>query len=560
MGFVPHMNDTPNLALPYILAAQAQKHVTHNEAIRALDCLVQLSVASRTRSEPPASPDDGSRYIVASGAGGDWAGQDGKVAAYQDGAWAFYAPKEGWRAWAASESALLVYEAGTWSALPSGGEGDAGDPPTAFDSLTHLGVNATADTTNRLSLKSPASLFDNEGAGHQQKINKKTSGDTASVLYQTNYSGRAEMGLTGDDDYHFKVSPDGSAWYEAIKIDRATGRVDFPNTGSFPAFRNRVINPCGAIAQAGFAATSDGSYTGFDQWYALTQTGSITPSQLSDVADGLPTMMRFTQGQSTAQRFGVAQPFESSFVKDLRSKTVVLAAKVRLSVATTLRYAIIEWTGTADSITRDVVADWTKTTFTAGQFFAASNLAIAATGSIALAANALTDIRLTATLSSALKNAIVFFWTDSTQAQNVTLDIGNVVFGQGASAPAVFERPDPIADLNACLRYFWQLPLGIAAAPFASAFCYAPTNALGVFCPQVRMRTVPSAVISAASDFGCYVSNGGDVTATAFVMSGFSTGTAFRLDMTVSSGLSAGNATLYFPKNSSAAIAFNTRL
>src|SRR6476660_6611711 len=98
------MNDTPNLALPYILAAQAQKHVTHNEAIRALDCLVQLSVASRTLSEPPASPDGGSRYIVASGAGGAWAGQDGKVAAYQDGAWAFYAPKEGWRAWAANES------------------------------------------------------------------------------------------------------------------------------------------------------------------------------------------------------------------------------------------------------------------------------------------------------------------------------------------------------------------------------------------------------------------------------------------------------------------------
>ena len=42
-----NMNDTPNLALPYILASQAQKHVTHNEAIRTLDCLVQLAVESR---------------------------------------------------------------------------------------------------------------------------------------------------------------------------------------------------------------------------------------------------------------------------------------------------------------------------------------------------------------------------------------------------------------------------------------------------------------------------------------------------------------------------------
>lgn len=227
MGFVLHMNDTPNLALPYILPAQAQKHVTHNEAIRAIDGLMQLSVASRTLTTPPESPANGDRYIVAAAATGGWTGQDGKVTAYQDGAWAFYVPKEGWRAWCAAEGALLVYRAGAWSPLSSGD----GDLPDAFDNLTHAGINTTADATNRLSLKSPASLFDNEGAGHQQKINKHGSGDTASVLYQTNYSGRAEMGLTGDDDFHFKVSPNGSTWFEAMKIDRNTGRVSFPILG-----------------------------------------------------------------------------------------------------------------------------------------------------------------------------------------------------------------------------------------------------------------------------------------------------------------------------------------
>jgi hypothetical protein len=102
--FVQHMTDTPNLALPYILASQAQKHVTHNEAIRALDCLVQLSVTSRVLASPPASPVEGSRYIVAADASGDWLGQSNKIAAYQDGAWAFYAPKDGWLAWVASSS------------------------------------------------------------------------------------------------------------------------------------------------------------------------------------------------------------------------------------------------------------------------------------------------------------------------------------------------------------------------------------------------------------------------------------------------------------------------
>jgi hypothetical protein len=52
---------TIHLLLPYILAAQAQKHVTHNEALRILDGLVQLSVLDRDLTAPPAGPADGDR-------------------------------------------------------------------------------------------------------------------------------------------------------------------------------------------------------------------------------------------------------------------------------------------------------------------------------------------------------------------------------------------------------------------------------------------------------------------------------------------------------------------
>ena len=48
------MSDTTtNLQMPYILAAQAQKHVTHNEALRLLDGLVHLSVRGAARTAPP---------------------------------------------------------------------------------------------------------------------------------------------------------------------------------------------------------------------------------------------------------------------------------------------------------------------------------------------------------------------------------------------------------------------------------------------------------------------------------------------------------------------------
>ncbi|MFA5956141.1 DUF2793 domain-containing protein [Hyphomicrobium sp.] len=448
------MNDTPNLELPYILASQAQKHVTHNEAIRALDCLVQLSVESRSLTAPPASPVDGNRYLVAVAATGDWTSQSEKIAAFQDGAWAFYEPKEGWIAWVADDHELAVYSAGAWAAFSGGGTGGSGDI-TELDDLDHVGVNAAADSTNRLSLKSPASLFDNEGAGHQQKINKHAAADTASVLYQTNYSGRAEIGLAGDDDFHFKVSADGSAWHEAIKIDRASGRVDLPATNLLSP-RNRVLNPMGQLAQAGLASAADGSYTGFDQWYALTQSGAITPSQLADVENGTPVMMRLTQAQATAQRFGIVQPFEKTAVRDLRGKAISVRFRARMSASTTLRWAVVEWTSTADSITKDIVNSWTNGTFTPGNFFLSSNLTVVGTGSLTLTANTLADCisNTIGTVSGSMNNLYLFIWTDSAQAQSVTLDIGNVWLGAGAAAPAVFDPPPPQSDLVNCQRYY----------------------------------------------------------------------------------------------------------
>ena len=56
-------------------------------------------------------------------------------------------------------------------------------------------------------------------------LNKETGTDTGSLLFQTGWSGRAEFGLTGDDSFHIKVSPDGAAWSEAITVNAANGQV-----------------------------------------------------------------------------------------------------------------------------------------------------------------------------------------------------------------------------------------------------------------------------------------------------------------------------------------------
>ncbi len=108
---------TPNLSLPYLAAAQAQKHVTVNEALDALDGLVQLSVISASLSAPPGSPVEGDRYIVASGATGALAGWDASVAQFSGGAWHRLIPQTGWLVWDAASSQLLVWTGSAWTGL-----------------------------------------------------------------------------------------------------------------------------------------------------------------------------------------------------------------------------------------------------------------------------------------------------------------------------------------------------------------------------------------------------------------------------------------------------------
>lgn len=212
------MDLTENLQIPYILPSQAQKHVTHNEAIKALDAVVQLAVMTRALATPPPAPTAGARYIVPAAAAGGWAGKEGMVAAWQDEAWSFHAPRDGWIAYALDENKMLAFRDGDWAIA-------------AFETTIpeRLGVNATATAPNRMVVAGDASLFTHEGASHQVKINKATIVDTASILLQTGFSARAEIGIVGGDDLRFKVSPTGSAFIDAIVIDRSSGRVSFPS-------------------------------------------------------------------------------------------------------------------------------------------------------------------------------------------------------------------------------------------------------------------------------------------------------------------------------------------
>lgn len=211
------MSDNPPiLTLPYIQPAQAQKHVTHNEGMRILDAVAQLSVVSSSVSTPPNAPPVGARYVVGDGGIGDWSGQDGTVAVFDGSGWTFMVPVSGWIAWVEDIGTLRIFDGSDWIALP--GLGGANDT---------LGVNTAADNINRLAVAAQATLLTHDGAGHQLKINKAAAAETASLLFQTDWSGRAEMGTAGSDDFAIKVSADGSTFLTGLSVRATDGIVTF---------------------------------------------------------------------------------------------------------------------------------------------------------------------------------------------------------------------------------------------------------------------------------------------------------------------------------------------
>ncbi|MGB9140927.1 MAG: DUF2793 domain-containing protein [Aestuariivirga sp.] len=229
------MSDTPLIGLPLLEASQAQKHVTHNEALLLLDALVHLAVISRALAAPPALPADGDRYLVAASAMGEWLGHSGHIAFREAGTWRFAVPKAGWRLWVLSEQLFLLFNGSLWLDLRD------------FDELQNmnlLGVNTTADAANKLAVASANVLFTHAGSDARLKLNKNTAGDTASLLFQSGFSGRAEFGLSGDDDFHVKVSGDGAAWNESFTVNRTSGL--------FTVRQTLLLDPQGAHAPLKF--------------------------------------------------------------------------------------------------------------------------------------------------------------------------------------------------------------------------------------------------------------------------------------------------------------------
>lgn len=289
------MSETPRLALPLLAAGQAQKHVTHNDALMRLDALVHLVVASRTQTVPPVVPGETAAYIVPSDGAGVFTGHQDDLAIFEDDAWSFLVPRAGWQAWVTDEAEHHVWTGTQWRR----------SQPQSSVGAEIWGVNAPADTTTRLAVSAEACLFSHAGADHRLKLNKAGAAQTASLVLQNGFSGRAEIGLAGDDNLHVKVSADGGTWTEALAIDRVSGLVSLPASAwarETPQ-PNLLINGDFQVNQRSFAggALAAGAY-GYDRWKAHAGGANLSRSGFD------LTLVSAGSCRSSSRRSGASPP------------------------------------------------------------------------------------------------------------------------------------------------------------------------------------------------------------------------------------------------------------
>lgn len=169
--------------------------------------------------------------------------------------------------------------------------GDARYTPIA---PTTLGINTTADTTDRLSVVSAQTHLKHDATGnHLLRINKEEGTDTANIRFQTSGVSHAEIGTLGSEDLKIRVSTDGSTWTDAILIDNTTGACTFPNsttgTGTVTSVATGTgltggpITGSGTISMANMpASTIKGNNTGGSD-VPVDMTGAETTALLSDL-------------------------------------------------------------------------------------------------------------------------------------------------------------------------------------------------------------------------------------------------------------------------------------
>ena len=150
------MAQTDRFRLPLLAAGQAQKELTHNEALSLIDLAMGRTVESVALASPPTSPEPGQCWIVASGGEGAWVGRDHAIAGWTASGWRLLDPFEGLICWVSDIQHCVRFDGFSWIAqgarLDGFYVGEQRVVGTRQPAIANPGGGATADPEARAAI------------------------------------------------------------------------------------------------------------------------------------------------------------------------------------------------------------------------------------------------------------------------------------------------------------------------------------------------------------------------------------------------------------------------
>ena len=271
------------------------------------------------------------------------------------------------------------------------------------------------------------------------------------------------------------------------------GTINSPNA----VFKNRLINGDFDIAQRGTSFTSTGGANNddtynLDRWFVLSDGNDIVDiTQTTTVPTGAQNSIGLDV-ETINKKFGIAQIIEASNCFDVIGGNVTLSFQAKVSSVTKLdniKCAIVAWSGTADTVTSDIISAWgaegTNPTLIANATYENTPANLSVTTSFA-------SYSVTANVDTAsTKNIIVFIWSDVTDTTlGDFLYITNVQLESGTTATSFDYRPYG-TELALCQRYY-SIISSYALEFTSTAFFY------GCITPAqfpVTMRATPTTTL-----------------------------------------------------------------
>lgn len=324
----------------------------------------------------------------------------------------------------------------------------------------------------------------------------------------------------------------GSAWfavghtanYKAGTIDGVIIGGTTPAAGEFTtliadsivtdnslSYRNKILNGSMRVAQRGTSFTggtdnADDTYT-LDRWYVLAEgNDSIDVTQSTDGPDTGGYAIALDV-ETTGEKFGIAQIIEAKDCIGLIGGNVNLAfdAKVSNARIDTVKAAIVAWSGTADSVTSDIVSTWNADGATPTLI---ANATFENTPADLSVGTSYARYSVTANVDTAsTSNIIVFIWSDD--ATNPTagdiLSISNVQLEQGNIATP-FEHQEYGDELDRCQRYHYRFVSDASVKTSLGIGDADSTTSIKVLVPiPVHLRSLPTVSATSGDVFGAVV-------------------------------------------------------